>query len=123
MTQKELQLHAEKYGMTVEQVKEARRHIKPYLQYALSILNKIEKGHLDESSRFLCNIAEKYCFITFDRYGTSTEFYLKERIIACTHVDAKLTSIAWSFRHIDEGNNGIEERIEWLKWQLKNVKP
>lgn len=100
-------------------IKEKRKHIKPFLRFALKKLQGIKGGTINLNERFLCNMAYEY-----SGRNQPLNDYICERIRACQHIKATVEISAWNFRTDDNPHSyGIDERIEWVKWQLKHAKP
>lgn len=108
-------------------IKEKRKHIKPYLKYAI---NKIQK-RLDSNSNFLCCIVDNY--INENNLSNEIGNYLIERLHAVRPEDSRNyidfpdiedDLVWWNFKNDLQLSNeeGNLKRINFCKQQLKIVK-
>ena len=116
MTKAELEQQAKEYGMTVSEIKEYRKHIKPFLELAIKYLT--ERPTCDN---FLCHIAE----FNYSDNDNLTQYLLK-RIRFCRPLDSGKRS-AW---YCDDDGESIgtnkevnKLKLKWCRQQLKLVKP
>jgi hypothetical protein len=116
MTKEELEQQAKEYGMTVSEIKEYRKHIKPFLRFAIKYLIPYKGGRYYDG---LCWIAYLYCQSkNMPRWGNPIEDYLTGRLSAVRPKDA----VDGYWYDITELGS-VEKRIAFCRQQLKLVKP
>lgn len=131
MTKKELEKQAKEYGYTVKQIKEFRKHIKPFLEFAIKELNsdynkyRLTSGlcayvysYIIENSIEHSKLYKKGFYIDLKRY-------LKNRLHATRPKRAitsdNLTGYWWG--HISIYTKlGCNKRVNFCKKQLKLIK-
>jgi hypothetical protein len=130
MTKSELEQQAKEFNVSVAQIKEWRKHIKPYLRYCI---NKI-KSHMDENN-FLCIHLIDYKFQ--NGLDMAFENYIKSRlsvarpddswVVGYPKTDSFMNSV-WYHEVIGQQKiKGKPEtnrlKIAFCRQQLKLVKP
>ena len=98
--------------------KELRKHIKPFLRFAIEVLkNDLKRGETDG----LCLIANDYDRSIKEHNGTyEISNYLEERLIFARPKDSGTLAYWWIYtKNVD----AIQKRIDFCRLQLKIVKP
>jgi len=118
MTQKELQQQAKEYGYTVEEIKEFRKHIKPFLKYAIEMTLKDFNTYGEIFG--MCSSLSDYRhnnILPVEYYE-----YIKSRMKFARPLDSGNDAFWWG---IESTYNyaGVKKRIDFCKTQLKLVKP
>lgn len=100
--------------MTRKQELQYRKHIKPFLRYAI-------KSLMERNEEFLCLIAGDYCESIGLEYKGYLHSYLRDRIQAARPTDSGIES-AWTFKGVKiESDEYYQIKIDWCKQQLKIV--
>lgn len=125
MTPKEIQQQAKEYGMTVEEIKEYRKHIKPFLRFSIKQLNKDFK--VTGNCFGICSTIEDY----IEEYNAPDELfdYLGKRLKYARPKNSfymngfGVISAYWWGKESRKNKDGLKKRVDFLKLQLKIVKP
>jgi len=122
MTKKELEAQAKEYGYTVEEIKEFRKHIKPFLRFAIDSLKQniesLKRNGTRVTSTGLCDLSEIY--VRSISSDWSVMIYLKNRILSVMPVDkCEYMNYWWKTSDIE----AQQKRIDFCRLQLKLVKP
>ena len=115
MKQSELEQQAKEYGMTVSEIKEYRKHIIPFLKFAIDGYKKKLNDPNSICILGLCCTTRDYTeSLDMGRFCDLSR-YLDNRLQSV----APVKTIDWWPR--DEEVN--KQRIKWCRQQLKLVKP
>lgn len=116
LTKKELEQQASEFGCSVEEIKELRKHILPFLGFAIDFLSlpldsKKRINFLGYRVYWICGILPFYCDINSKTYD-----YLRYRLKAAKPSDVGVEEIIWWYYELQcDTLEGQQKRIEWCK--------